>query len=263
MVAQNNMNKKPTKRKPVAEPKPNPALLTGVWTKEVVELLGTISDQEIAKRIGRTDSAVNIKRRILGIPAFGKSTSENKYRWSKKELAMLGKLTDAQVARETGLTSGVVAAKRRILGRPIAGGKTSRRRNWTKNEISKLGKISDIAFSKQFGINRRQVREKRYELGIAAYQPNLGIKPWDETMLRDIKKLSANDFKKKHGITHMRLTAQRIRLGILARKQRCKWTPELESELLSFGAEAFATKYGISVLAAKVKQRKLIVATSK
>lgn len=256
------MNKKPMKTKPVVEPKTNPALFAGVWTKEVVELLGTISDQEVANRIGLTDSAVNIKRRTLGIPAFGKSTSENKYRWSKKELAMLGKLTDAQVARETGLTSGVVAAKRRILGRPIAGGKTSRRRNWTKNELSKLGKISDIAFSKQFGINRRQVREKRYELGIAAFQPYPGIKPWDEAMLCDIKKLSANDFKNKHGITHQRLIAQRIRLGILTRKPRCKWTPQLESELLSSDVEAFATKYGISVLTAKVKQRRLIVATS-
>lgn len=233
------------------------------WTNEMLELLGTMSDQEVAKRVGVTDSAVNIKRRTLGILSYGKSTQANKHPWSKKELAMLGKLSDAQVARNIGLSAGVVAAKRRSLGRPIAGGKTSRQRLWTKKEIAKLGKISDVEFSKQFRINRRQVKEKRYELEIPAFQLNPEIRQWDTAMLRDIPKLSISNFAKKYGITHARVLAQRIRLGILTREPRSRWTAEMESELLNSGIPEFATKYGMSPQAAYAKRGKLTRATKK
>jgi hypothetical protein len=254
------MSKKSTKRKSATNPKTSQALRTGIWTKEVLKLLGTMSDQAVATRIGVTDSAVNVKRRILGILPFGKSTKENKHPWSKKELAILGKLTDAKIGRALGLTSGVVGAKRRSLGIPIAGGKTSRRRNWKKSEIEKLGTISDVAFSKQFGINRRQVKEKRQELGIPAFQSNPDIRPWDKAMIRDVSKLTISAFVKKYEITRMRVIAQRIRLGIMTRKPRSQWTAELERELLASSVQEFATKYGISAQAASVRQRKLLSA---
>jgi len=39
------------------------------WTKQELVLLGTISDAEIAAKIGRTENAVRVKRTKLGIPS--------------------------------------------------------------------------------------------------------------------------------------------------------------------------------------------------
>jgi len=47
------------------------------WTAEEESLLGTDTDANIGKRIGICTTSVSIRRRIKGIPAFGKHSTES------------------------------------------------------------------------------------------------------------------------------------------------------------------------------------------
>ena len=84
------------------------------WTPEQLKLLGTMSDVQLAKRLGCSPAVISKKRRKLGIPAFGRAP--NKHAWGTTELGLLG-FPDAEVARITGRTVAEVAAKRKELGR--------------------------------------------------------------------------------------------------------------------------------------------------
>ena len=40
------------------------------WTRSEIALLGTDTDQNIAQLLGRTEMAVKVRRKKLGIPAY-------------------------------------------------------------------------------------------------------------------------------------------------------------------------------------------------
>src|SRR4051812_33355738 len=70
------------------------------WTLEEMELLGTMTDVETARRLGRTRSSVTHKRRRLGIPPWTPQPPH----WAADEQGLLGKLPDAETAKLTGRT---------------------------------------------------------------------------------------------------------------------------------------------------------------
>src|SRR5262249_3579300 len=73
--------------------------LTPAWTAEQLALLGTIPDEELAAKIGRTPNAIRLKRERMGIPnPAGRDV------WKAEELALLGTLPDLEVSRRTGRT---------------------------------------------------------------------------------------------------------------------------------------------------------------
>jgi hypothetical protein len=71
-----------------------------------VALLGELSDEEVAKRTGRTVGAVRQKREELGIP------NPTSGRWTAAAVALLGTLPDDEVARRLGRPAGAVTQKR-------------------------------------------------------------------------------------------------------------------------------------------------------
>jgi hypothetical protein len=75
-------------------------------TPEDIALLGTVPDEEVARRIGRTPDAVCQKREELGIP----NAAGN--RWRADEIAQLGTLPDREVARRLGRSLQSVTQKR-------------------------------------------------------------------------------------------------------------------------------------------------------
>jgi hypothetical protein len=81
-----------------------------LWTPEDVALLGTVPDDEVAQRTGRTAGAVRQKREELGIP----NPAGN--RWRPEDIALLGTLPDAEVARQLGRAIQSVTQKRIKLG---------------------------------------------------------------------------------------------------------------------------------------------------
>ncbi len=155
-------------------PKVTSAAFTSRWNERAIALLGTMSDERVASRLGITDTAVQQKRVSLGIPAFGRSRERTKRVWTQQEVQWLGVESDSEISRRIGIDPSVVAAKRRELNIPLANGRTERRRAWSKRELAKLGKISDVEFSRTFHVSRRAIKEKRIELHIKAFAPTTG-----------------------------------------------------------------------------------------
>jgi hypothetical protein len=77
------------------------------WTAKEITLLGTMPDPELARRLGRTRSAVQLKRHRRGIRMFHYVP-----RWKPEELALLGKVSDEEVARQTGRSLVAIKAER-------------------------------------------------------------------------------------------------------------------------------------------------------
>ena len=77
--------------------------------------MGTDIDRKIARRLGRSLSAVTGKRTALGIPAAGRPDA-----WRPEELALLGAALDAEIAASLGRTVNAVLLKRSRLGIPAA-----------------------------------------------------------------------------------------------------------------------------------------------
>jgi hypothetical protein len=82
------------------------------WSDADLALLGTLTDDEVARRTGRSWNAVRQKRQERGIPnpAAG--------RWAAEEVALLGTRADDEVARGLGRSLRSVIRMRRKLGIP-------------------------------------------------------------------------------------------------------------------------------------------------
>jgi transposase-like protein len=81
------------------------------WTPEQLALLGTDHDEAIARRIGRSRSAVTTQRVQRGIPAFSGWTGGGRA-WTAEEVALVGTLPDREVADRIGRTLKAVQNKR-------------------------------------------------------------------------------------------------------------------------------------------------------
>jgi hypothetical protein len=82
------------------------------WTPAEVALLGTMPDEEVAARTGKTPGAVRQKREELGIPNPAANT------WTAEDIALLGTLPDEAVAARLGRSRTAVTQKRCQLGIP-------------------------------------------------------------------------------------------------------------------------------------------------
>ncbi len=78
-----------------------------------LQLLGKQPDEELAKRFGRTEKAVQSMR--VSVSLRQRTTR----RWEPRELELLGRLPDAEVARITGRTLISVQAMRRTRARAL------------------------------------------------------------------------------------------------------------------------------------------------
>src|SRR5437773_2024911 len=75
----------------------------GGWTKAKIELLGTDHDEAIAKKIGRTRTAVTVKRVSRGITAYSEWPGGGRA-WTAEEEAILGTDADMWIAKRLGRT---------------------------------------------------------------------------------------------------------------------------------------------------------------
>lgn len=87
------------------------------WSPSEDALLGTDTDEAIARRLGRSQNSVMIRRRALGIPAAIASRGR-RGEWTDAALALLGKVPDRVVAARVGVSVTAVFSKRRTLGIP-------------------------------------------------------------------------------------------------------------------------------------------------
>jgi hypothetical protein len=95
------------------------------WSKAEDKWPGRDSDRAIARRLGRTVTAVRTRRRQLGI----RSSAWREIKWVPAQEKLLGTMPDRKVARRLGRSATVVHARRTALGiRPFnPSPKTTRR----------------------------------------------------------------------------------------------------------------------------------------
>jgi biotin operon repressor len=179
------------------------------WTAEEDALLGTMSDQKLARKLGRPvrtvikrrevkhiwllkkpwrpeddkilgtrpDSQVAkmLGRRLLTVAARRRSLGVRCFYqhrpWLEHELELLGLKSDQEVACLTGHPPGAVDAKRQKLKIPPA---HSALRQWSKEEIALIGVVPNRKLAQRLNCSRDIVAHKRRRLGIA---PCL-CRPW-------------------------------------------------------------------------------------
>lgn len=81
------------------------------WTKKEIKMLGTMPDDEVARRIKRAPRSVSQYRRTLGIPRYARHVW-----WNDKTDALLGVISDGALAEMAGCSKKSVLNRRRKLG---------------------------------------------------------------------------------------------------------------------------------------------------
>lgn len=135
------------------------------WTEEALSLIGTMTDAEVAKRLGLSNGAVSLKRRSLGIP--GRSVKHPAIDIPDNLRPYLGVWSDAAIARKIGVSAGVVSRQRRQ--NQI---KATTDPNFFPDEgIPRLGKVSDSDLAREYKVAPQTVNNQRRKRGIPKFKP--------------------------------------------------------------------------------------------
>ncbi len=81
------------------------------WTPDKIALLGTMTDREVAEKIGVSSITVAFQRYRLNIGRHKLAEA----RWTEELLALLGKVPDRVIAETLGCSAQVVLLKRHQL----------------------------------------------------------------------------------------------------------------------------------------------------
>jgi hypothetical protein len=139
------------------------------WTTEMDVTLGTQTDKAIAKRLGVSLSAVNVRRNLLGIPPYSKhETADSRdKRLSAMLTGILSVMTDKKAAEASGLPVSDVKwfrARHRVK-------LLERSKIWTDDLDRLLGTKSDTDIGNMIGISREAVRVRRVKRGVPKFIP--------------------------------------------------------------------------------------------
>lgn len=86
------------------------------WTPAELATLGTMSDDQVARKLGRSKGNVSARRKRLGIPIY-KHTTAATTTWTSVQLQLLANNDDARVVQLTGKNLIEVQAKRKALAK--------------------------------------------------------------------------------------------------------------------------------------------------
>lgn len=193
------------------------------WTSDMIALIGTLPDQDIADQIGVSRQQVGVRRREMGmapIKSLGK--------WPAELLALLGTITDSEVAaRSNGLfRTAVVASKRRKKGIALcAMPKKYTYTTWTADKIALIGTLPDQDVADQIGVPLQQVSSRRQKMGMAPIKSQVN---WPSDLLALLGEIPDTEiaarFKGLFGVRRIR--AKRKEVGIA----RCNKVLDLEGK---------------------------------
>ena len=140
------------------------------WTLAESKQLGKTPDSVLAKRTGRTISALVSMREKLRIRL---RTSPR--RWTAREIKLLGHFTDSELSRRLRRDRNDVRRTRIQLGiAPIRPAPKSK--PWTRDEEKLLGTMPDDELARRLKRTHNSVLLHRQRLGIANHYPK--YKPW-------------------------------------------------------------------------------------
>jgi hypothetical protein len=189
-------------------PRPEPR-----WTARALALLGKASDQEIARRLELSVTAVNWKRRRLGIKSY--QPVRPKVAWTAGTLRLLGRVTDAEAAHRLGIDKATVKSKRVELGIPphgFRGEPIARTR-----KLKALLRLTTRELWEEHGMWPSVVAKLRREYGIAT--PDGHVRRWTKALVARLGNEPDVEIARAMGITHPAVGMKRRSLGI------ARWTP--------------------------------------
>lgn len=245
------------------------------WTEKELSLLGTMSDREVALRIGVATPTVFLKRKSLGIPS---SRPSSPLKWSAKQISLLGKHPDAEVARMLGTYRQGVIKKRHELGIPNYARESGFWHTWTTSEIALLGKMTDVALAHKIGRRNMCVTAKRRLLGIPSLiqrgprRSNEGkvylrkaLDAWSDEETALLGKLTDREVATQLGISQAAARLKRITLGIPpCRRGKSwrvgRWTDDILARLGTEVDSDIARSIGVSSERVRQKRKELGIA---
>lgn len=197
------------------------------WRPREEAMLGTKSDHDLARQLGCSVAAVSIRRRTLGIPAFGRVAVP--VRWTKRWLRRLGKLSDAALARQMGVALITVNRKRRALGIPV--GYAQGAVVFTP-ELRRLLREPNTVVRRRTGLKAETIRRLRAEHGIPS-PPTFHDKPWTKRALARLGKIPDAKLAHELGVCTSAVRGRRLRAGIPASRPWRRFTAEERALLRS------------------------------
>lgn len=225
------------------------------WTAAETALFGTMRDSDLARKLQIPIQQIAHRRRMLGIPAFGRNT---KIVWGKKQLKRLGQQPDRVLAFEWGWPQGVVRKKRDELGItacPSAG------RIWIQEELEQLGTTLDTELAKKLGVSPSAVSNKRREWGIPPLKRTSRFE-WKKEDLAKLGKVPDHELALELGLSYQYVGSKRSSLGIRA---YCpgdeRWTPEIIEKMGVMSDARIAKELGVSPSLVSAKRRELGIPT--
>lgn len=235
------------------------------WNDAKIALLGTMTDAELARRLGIRHHLVLYRRLALGIPSF-KNMKE--YEWGKKDIRLLGTKSDQEVAELLGIAKTTVINKRRSLGIEAFAYHSKRWRSWTEEELALLGKHTDKEVARRLKIKEASVAAKRHTLGIAPFRPRLENRnprpnavKWTRRNLALLGKLPDERICGMMGISRKSVMRKRKELGIESYAVGTQfWHPWTEEEIARLGKTTdreLAEQLGIQPMCVTSKRRQL------
>jgi hypothetical protein len=233
-------------------PRPEPR-----WTLRALALLGRASDQDVARRLGMSVTAVNWKRRRLGIKSY--QPPRPKVAWTGSKLRLLGRVTDAEAARRLGIDKATVRSKRAELGIPPHGFRGEPIARTPK--LKALLRLTTRELWEEHGLWPSVVAKLRREYGIAT--PDGHVRRWTKALLARLGKEPDVEIARAMGITHVAVGVRRRALGIARWSPPARrWTVSEQALLGRLPDPVIARRLKLPVYAVKRKRWELGVAAT-
>jgi len=137
------------------------------WTDAEERLLGTMSDPDLARRLGRSVRAIRLRRHQRGIPKF----HSQRRPWTEAEEELLGTMPDRRFARKFKRSVRSVIVRRCEKNIGLVRRQMHR---WTAADDQLLGARPDAQIALLLGLSQLAVSRHRQRLGIPARRGERG-----------------------------------------------------------------------------------------
>ena len=178
------------------------------WLPREDRILGTLSDKVAAARIGCSRVLVSLRRRHLGIPAFGRAPLP--FRWTRRWLSRLGKEPDNRLAGDMGVSRKIVAEKRAELGIPAV---RDARKVALTPELRRLLRQPSAIVRRRTGLGETTISALRRRLGIPPPRRSSEAL-WTRKSIERLGKVRDGELARELGVGVSTVSRRRKKAGI-------------------------------------------------
>lgn len=213
------------------------------WTEDMIALLGTETDADVAELLGIGESSVRLKRRLLHIEAFGDTAhGRAKVTWTQEHLDLLGRVPDAVLAARMGISGSTVWMKRHLAGIPPFRERPARVK-WTRAMKADVNRLSQKEFTRRYGVSVIAVNWYRVKHGLMRGRL---LHRWEPKDLELVGRLTDQAVADRLGVSSGTVKRKRAELGRPPVEKPVYWTPESEALLGTMTDRALAKRLGCS-----------------